>query len=78
MTDAVSIPQSSQYLTICLPKNPKMGFPHGHNVNYEQRDQYICDKVNVDTREITGTLIMLQGEKDSTNKYRRVLPQFKV
>jgi hypothetical protein len=64
--------------SITLHQNPKMGFVDGHNVNYEQRDQYICDQVNVRRQVTTGKLAMLQGEKNSTNKYKSVLPRFRV
>lgn len=61
-----------------LYKDPKMGFIDGCNVNKEQRDQYPCDAINVDTGEITGKLSMLQGEKNSSNVTKSVLPRFRV
>ena len=63
---------------IRLSANPKMGFVQGFNVNYEQRDQYKCDAINVDTGEKTNSLTMIQGEKISGNKHRSLLPRFTV
>jgi hypothetical protein len=76
--DVLSTSEPLKYPIIRLSKDPKMGFIPGHNVNEKQRDQYICDQVNVDTGATTGTLSMLQGEKDSSNKYKSILPRFKV
>ncbi len=74
-----SIPESPKHPTIRLSKDPRMGFVDGHNVNYKQRDQYVCDEVNVRTGEnTTGTLTMIQGQKGPKNKYKRVLPRFSV
>ncbi len=76
---ALTIPESRKHPTILLSKDPRMGFVDGHNVNDKQRDQYVCDEVNVRTGEnTTGTLTMIQGQKGSKNKFRRVLPRFSV
>ena len=63
---------------IRLSANPKMGFVQGFNVNYEQRDQYKCDAVNVNTGKRTNSLTMIQGEKISGNKHISLPPRFTV
>ena len=75
---AMSTEESPKYPTIHLSEDPKMGFVDGYNINDTHRDQYICDQVNVDTGTITGTLSMIQAKKDSTNKFKSVLPRFIV
>jgi hypothetical protein len=76
MDDVASREPPTHPIPLC--QDPRMGFIDGYNVNNKQRDQYICDEVNVDSGETTGTLSMLQGEKNSANKYKRILPRFKV
>ncbi len=76
---ALSMPESPKHLTIPLSKDPRMGFVVGHNVNDKQRDQYVCDEVNVRTgQNTTGTLSMIQGQKGPKNKFQCVLPRFSV
>ena len=73
----MSIQEPLECPSIHLSENPKMGFIKGHNVNKTQRDQYVCDQVNVDTGKTTGTLSMIQGEK-SSNNFKSILPRFSV
>lgn len=63
---------------IRLSGDPKMGFVKDCNVNYEQRDQYKSDAVNVDTGEMTNSLTMIQGEKSAGSKFTSRLPRFRV
>jgi hypothetical protein len=55
-----------------------MGFVNHHNVHDTQRDQYICDAVNINTGKVTGKLTMIQGQKNEANKHKSILPQFRV
>ncbi|CAF4903398.1 unnamed protein product, partial [Rotaria sp. Silwood2] len=74
---SVSISKSQTCSIIHLSNNPKMGFIPGYNVGYEQRDQYRCDQITVNTGDIVHTLSMIQAPKTSATTYKSVLPRFK-
>lgn len=60
-------------------KYSQMGFIPGHNVNREQRSQYISDAKSTRTGVSTGRLAKIQGtKKESTEKHRSRLPRFRV
>ncbi|CAF3102587.1 unnamed protein product [Rotaria sp. Silwood2] len=74
----VSSSKSQIHCTIPLSNDSKMAFVDGLNVNYEQRDQYISDVINVDTGKIVGKPSRIQAPKTSKRKYGSRLPRFQI